>query len=85
MNTSVRLGVGVLALGTVFAAAVGVGLAVGPVDAPGTHAATGAGHAPAAAHAHGHGFINRLAPAGPGPLDTGHPGAKAREGTAAAW
>jgi len=48
MNTSVRLGVGVLALGAVFAAAVGVGLAVGPVDAPGTHAATGAGHAPAA-------------------------------------
>jgi hypothetical protein len=48
MSTWVKLGVGVLSLGAVFVAAVGVGVAVGPVDAPGTHAAAGVGHTPSA-------------------------------------
>jgi hypothetical protein len=48
MHPSVKLGVGVVGLGAVFAAAVGVGIAVGPVDAPGTHAAAGAGPTSAA-------------------------------------
>ena len=38
MRTSVKLGAAVLGLGAVFVAGVGVGVAVGPVDAPVSHA-----------------------------------------------
>ncbi|MGK5112707.1 hypothetical protein [Geodermatophilus sp. CPCC 205506] len=47
MNTPLKLGVVALGLGAVFAAAVGVGLVVGPVDGPGSPAAATPAAAPA--------------------------------------
>jgi hypothetical protein len=45
VNTSVKLGAAVLGLGAVFVVGVGIGVAVGPVDAPASHAS---GHTPSA-------------------------------------